>query len=96
MVSPVAGPRALERLMEDARVSGVILGPGAGIKGGTVHGASDDFGFTAVENKVHVHDLHATILHLMGLDHKRLIHRFKGLDVRLTNLGGNVIESVFV
>ncbi len=59
---------------------------GGGIKGGTVHGASDEFGFTAVENKVHVHDLHATMLHLMGIDHERLSVRFQGLDARLTGV----------
>jgi arylsulfatase A-like enzyme len=67
---------------------------GGGIKGGTVHGASDDFGFTAVENKVHVHDLHATILHLLGLDHKRLTYHYSGRDFRLTDVHGHVVKNV--
>ena len=58
---------------------------GGGIKGGTVHGRTDDFGFAAVENPVVVHDLHATILHLMGLDHERLTYRYSGRDFRLTD-----------
>jgi len=67
---------------------------GGGIKGGTIHGATDDFGFRAVENPVSVHDLHATMLHLLGLDHKRLTYRFAGRDYRLTDVHGNVIETV--
>ncbi len=67
---------------------------GGGIKGGTIHGATDDFGFRAVEDPVSVHDLHATMLHLLGLDHKRLTYRFAGRDFRLTDVHGNIIESV--
>lgn len=67
---------------------------GAGVKKGHVHGATDDFGYFAVENKVHVHDLHATILHLLGLDHKRLTFRYSGRDMRLTDVHGNVVKQI--
>src|SRR5205807_2453797 len=59
---------------------------GGGVKGGHVHGATDDFGFAAVEKKVHVHDLHATVLHLLGFDHERLTYRYAGRDFRLTDV----------
>jgi hypothetical protein len=67
---------------------------GGGIKGGIVHGATDEFGWYAVENKVHVHDLHATILHLMGLDHERLTYRYSGRDFRLTDVSGQVVRAI--
>ncbi len=67
---------------------------GGGIKGGTVHGATDEFGFAAVENPVTAHDLHATILHLMGLDHERLTYRFSGRDFRLTDVHGKVVAPI--
>ena len=67
---------------------------GGGVKGGTVYGATDDFGFRAMENPVHVHDLHATILHLLGLDHERLTYRYAGRDFRLTDVAGNVVKGV--
>ena len=67
---------------------------GGGVKGGTVVGATDDFGFKAVENRVHVHDLHATILHLMGFDHERLTFRHAGRDFRLTDVHGRVVKEV--
>jgi hypothetical protein len=67
---------------------------GAGIKGGTIYGATDDFGFKAVENPVHVHDLHATILHLMGIDHTKLTYRFSGRDFRLTDVAGSLIGGI--
>ena len=67
---------------------------GGGIKGGTVHGRTDEFGFAAVENPVSVHDLHATILHLMGLDHERLTYRYSGRDFRLTDVEGNVVQEI--
>jgi hypothetical protein len=65
---------------------------GAGVKGGQALGATDELGFKAVETPYHVSDLHATILHLMGLDHKRLTYFYQGLDQRLTGFKGNVIE----
>src|SRR6201999_708113 len=65
---------------------------GGGVRGGMVHGATDDFGWNAIKDKVHVHDLHATILHQLGLDHERLTVRSQGLDFRLT--GVNPAEVV--
>ena len=67
---------------------------GGGVKGGHVHGATDDFGFQAVENRVHVHDLHATILHLLGFDHTRLTYRYAGRDFRLTDVHGHVVHEI--
>lgn len=67
---------------------------GAGIKGGMTYGATDEFGWHAVENKVHVHDLHATLLHLMGLQHERLTYRYAGRDYRLTDVHGNVVKDI--
>jgi uncharacterized protein (DUF1501 family) len=67
---------------------------GGGIKGGMTYGATDEFGFAAVENKVHVHDLHATILHLLGLDHEKLTYRYSGRDFRLTDVHGNVVKEI--
>ena len=67
---------------------------GGGSKGGTTYGATDEFGFAAVENKVHVHDLHATILHLMGLNHEKLTFRYSGRDFRLTDVHGRVVHDL--
>jgi hypothetical protein len=67
---------------------------GGGVKGGYVHGATDEFGFAAVENKVHVHDLHATILHLLGFDHEKLTFRSAGRDFRLTDVHGHVVKEL--
>jgi hypothetical protein len=67
---------------------------GGGVKGGTVHGATDEFGFKAVEKPVHVHDLHATLLHLMGFDHTKLTYRYAGRDFRLTDVHGNVVHDL--
>ena len=67
---------------------------GGGIKGGLVYGATDEFGWHSVENKVHVHDLHATILHLMGIDHERLTYRYSGRDFRLTDVYGTVVKDL--
>jgi hypothetical protein len=67
---------------------------GGGVKGGLSHGATDDFGYEAVEGKVHIHDWHATILHLLGLDHERLTYRYAGRDMRLTDVKGNVVKEV--
>jgi hypothetical protein len=67
---------------------------GGGVKGGHVHGATDEFGFQAMEKKVHVHDLHATILHLLGFDHEKLTYRYAGRDFRLTDVHGNVVKEV--
>jgi hypothetical protein len=67
---------------------------GGGVKGGIAHGATDEFGFEAVENKVHLHDLHATILHLMGLDHERLTYFHQGRNERLTDVFGSVVKEI--
>jgi len=67
---------------------------GGGIKGGMSHGATDEFGYHAVEDKVHVNDLHATMLYLLGIDHKRLTYRFQGRDFRLTDVAGNPIRPI--
>jgi hypothetical protein len=67
---------------------------GGGIKSGIVHGATDEFGWYAVENKVHVHDLHATLLHLLGLDHERLTYRYSGRDYRLTDVSGRMVKEI--
>ncbi len=67
---------------------------GGGVKGGTVYGATDEFGFKAVEKPVHVHDLHATMLHLLGFDHEKLTYRYAGRDFRLTDVHGNVIKDI--
>jgi uncharacterized protein (DUF1501 family) len=67
---------------------------GGGVKGGTVYGATDEFGYRAVEDKVHVHDLHATILHLLGFDHERLTYRYAGRDFRLTDVAGRVVKAI--
>ena len=73
-----------------------VLMAGAGIKGGQVIGATDEFGFAAVEEKVHVHDLHASILHLLGFDHTKLTYRFQGRDFRLTDVEGDLVEKLLV
>jgi uncharacterized protein (DUF1501 family) len=67
---------------------------GGGVKGGYSHGATDEFGCSAVEDRVHVHDLHATILHLMGLNHEQLTYRYSGRDYRLTDVSGHVVHNV--
>ncbi len=69
---------------------------GGGVKGGIVHGGTDDFGYAAVSDRVHVHDLHATALHLLGLDHEKLTFRHLGRDFRLTDVAGRVIEKILV
>jgi len=65
-----------------------------GVKSGYAHGAADDFGYRAVEKKVHLHDLHATILRLLGIDHERLTYRYAGRDFRLTDVYGWVIKDI--
>ncbi|MEL6104890.1 MAG: DUF1501 domain-containing protein, partial [Planctomycetota bacterium] len=67
---------------------------GGGIRGGMMYGTTDEFGMHAVENRVHVHDLHATVLHQMGIDHKRLTYRYSGRDYRLTDVHGRVVNDV--
>ena len=67
---------------------------GGGVRGGAVYGATDDFGMNVAENPVHVHDLHATILHLMGLNHEKLTYRYAGRDFRLTDVHGRVVHDI--
>jgi uncharacterized protein (DUF1501 family) len=67
---------------------------GGGARGGTAYGATDEFGFKAAEGKMHVHDIHATILHLLGIDHERLTYRYAGRDFRLTDVHGHVPRAV--
>ena len=67
---------------------------GGGVKGGHSHGRTDDYGYYAIEDKVHIHDLHATILHLLGLDHERLTYRSQGRDFRLTDVAGVVVDDI--
>ena len=67
---------------------------GGGIKGGATHGSTDDLGYNAVEDVVEVHDLHATMLHLLGIDHKKLTYKFQGRDFRLTDVHGKVVQKI--
>src|SRR6476659_1590709 len=71
-----------------------VLMAGAGIKGGQVIGASDDFGYKAMEQPISYHDLHATMLNLLGLEHKKLTYRFNGRDMRLTDVYGTLIPQI--
>jgi hypothetical protein len=71
-----------------------MLLAGGGVRGGTVHGATDELGMHAVQGRVHVHDLHATILHLLGIDHTRLTYRYSGRDFRLTDVHGRVVRDI--
>ena len=66
------------------------------MKGGTVYGQSDELGMKVEENPVHVHDFHATILHLLGLDHEKLTYRYAGRDFRLTDVSGEVVKEIMV
>jgi hypothetical protein len=67
---------------------------GGGVKGGISHGQTDEFGYHAVTDKVHVNDLHATILHLLGIDHTRLTYPFQGRQFRLTDIAGSVVQPI--
>jgi hypothetical protein len=67
---------------------------GGGVKPGHIHGATDEYGYAAVENRMHVHDLHATMLHLLGFNHEKLTFRHAGRDFRLTDVSGEVVKPV--
>ena len=67
---------------------------GGGVQGGLVYGATDDLGYAAVDKVCNVHDLHATMLHLLGLDHERLTYRYSGRDFRLTHVAGEVVKGI--
>jgi len=69
---------------------------GAGVKGGIAYGETDDYGYYAIRDKVHMHDLHATVLHLLGMDHERLTYRYAGRDFRLTDVAGHVVKDILV
>ena len=68
---------------------------GGGVKGGLAHGSTDEFGYRAVEGQVHIHDWYATVLHLLGLDHKKLTFNYGGRDFRLTDVAGQVVKGLF-
>ena len=67
---------------------------GGGVKGGMTYGESDEFGFKAMHNRMHIHDLHATLLHLLGIDHERLTYRHAGRDYRLTDVHGHMAKDI--
>jgi hypothetical protein len=71
-----------------------LVGPGGGVQAGLTHGKTDELGFSVVEGGVHVHDLNATVLHLMGLDHERLTFRYQGRDFRLTDVHGEIVRPI--
>ncbi|MEY2495965.1 MAG: hypothetical protein QOJ45_2457, partial [Verrucomicrobiota bacterium] len=72
------------------------LTAGGGIKSGISYGSTDDFGYAAAENVVTVHDFHATMLHVLGIDHKRLTMKYQGLDTRLTGISGDVVKDILI
>jgi uncharacterized protein (DUF1501 family) len=81
----------------DHHVSGyTIFMAGGGVRGGMTYGTTDEMGMSAVEHRVDIHDLHATVLHLLGMNHERLTFRFGGRDQRLTDVHGQVIEEILV
>ena len=67
---------------------------GGGVQGGVIHGTTDDFGYRVVDGKFEIHDLHATMLHLLGIDHEKLTYRFSGRDIRLTDVHGRVLHDI--
>ena len=87
-----AEPNALGREHHHQAFSSWLAG--GGVKGGIVHGATDEYGIAIAKNKVHVHDFHATILHLLGIDHRRLTYRYSGRDYRLTDVAGDVVQQI--
>lgn len=87
--------RQLARLEMDQKMEGVIEWmAGGGVKSGITHGATDDFGYYGIEGQVHINDLHATMLHLMGLDHERLTFEHHGRPFRLTDVAGKVVSEI--
>ena len=68
---------------------------GGGVKRGHIHGSTDDYGYYAQEDKVHLHDLHATLLALLGIQHEKLTHRYAGRDFRLTDVSGRIVQEIF-
>ncbi len=92
--TPTADPSTKRPGRDHNHYGFTIWMAGGGVKGGLTYGATDDFGMRAVHDRVHVHDLHATILHLMGLDHERLTYRYSGRDFRLTDVHGRIIHDL--
>jgi uncharacterized protein (DUF1501 family) len=93
--TPYAENREKQKVGRDHHHTGFsMLLAGGGVRGGMVYGATDEFGMHAVENPVHVHDFHATILHLLGIDHERLTYRYAGRDFRLTDVQGRVEHKI--
>src|SRR5262249_42946772 len=93
-VREVGGGRGLKR-GRDHNVGGFTMWmAGGAVKGGLIYGATDDFGLHAIENIVHIHDLHATMLYLMGIDHTKLTYHFSGRNFRLTDVAGNIVKDV--
>ncbi len=89
------GPKKVEQYGRDHHIDGfTVWMAGAGVKGGTTYGSTDEFGLAVAEKPVLVHDLHATILHLLGFDHKRLTYRYSGRDFRLTDVHGEVLHEI--
>jgi len=93
--TPMSQGNERTRLGRDHHIKGFSMWmAGGGIKSGISYGATDDLGYNAVENVVQVHDLHATMLHLLGIDHKKLTYRFQGRDFRLTDVHGQIVRDV--
>jgi uncharacterized protein (DUF1501 family) len=93
--TPYAEPQKEGKSGRDHHHTGFsIFLAGGGVRGGLTHGATDELGMHAVEDRVHVHDLHATILHLLGIDHTRLTYHYSGRDFRLTDVYGQVVKQV--
>ncbi len=93
--TPMSQGKERSLLGRDHHIKGFSMWmAGGGIKGGISYGATDDLGYNAVENVVPVHDLHATMLHLLGIDHKKLTYRFQGRDFRLTDVHGNIVRDI--
>jgi len=94
-VREVGGGQAAVKRGRDHNPFGFTMWLAGGpIKGGTIYGATDDFGFKAVEKPVHVHDIHATILYLFGIEHTKLTYRYSGRDFRLTDVHGEVVKGI--
>jgi hypothetical protein len=93
--TPMAQGNKGKTLGRDHHIKGFSMWlAGGGIHGGLTYGATDDFGYAAVEDVVHVHDLHATVLHLLGIDHERLTIRAQGRDFRFTDVSGHVVKQI--